>query len=189
MILKILFTLFSFSLFANVGLPTLEFSNKAECAKQSQLPATSAFVLLDNVDLARAYYRILKSQNSESVAEKVKDLIIKYRQANRDLLGLISQRIFSGQIPLIEWNASEAEDALECQQQRKCQRYFENIEKKWHFFSAERRYFPHHLLKEDFKGRKITELSCVHLKKFGPLESELFGVNISSIKKDHFLVH
>lgn len=109
------FLLLLFVMFANAGewknsehdfkflKKKIYFNNRASCAKKSKLPATSVFLIVDNVNMAKAVYRIAKKRNMDTVAT-TDHAIEKFRYTVTKLVQLIGDRLLNGSLPLIYEN-------------------------------------------------------------------------------------
>ncbi len=79
----------------------LTFHNRAACAKKSNDPARSVFLIVDNVNIAKSVYRLAKIKKIDPVITT--DLAIdKFRYTLTTLIKMIGQRLLSGDLPLVE---------------------------------------------------------------------------------------
>jgi hypothetical protein len=79
----------------------LEYSNRAFCAKRASSPTKKVFLLLDNVNIAKAVFRLAKIKNIDPV-ETTNLAIDKFRYTLTKLVSLISDRLMAGTLPLVE---------------------------------------------------------------------------------------
>jgi hypothetical protein len=79
----------------------LQFSNRSSCAKKSMTPTKSVFLIVDNVNIAKSVYRLAKMKQLDVVGTTNLG-IEKFRYSLVSLIQLISAKILSGELPLIE---------------------------------------------------------------------------------------
>ncbi len=177
----------------------LRFTNRARCALDSEKPSESAFILLNNMDIARAIYRVAKNQNANST-ELTKNGINKYRQTVISLLNLIHKKIVSRELPLLMSDTTSEKSHTpygyknlmeKCSSDDYCPELDLYLSKLWSISSssntiakkqAEFYEFDNFHSKDNFlqnnvfeDERRVFEYRCHYLKKFSPLEAHLFG--------------
>lgn len=177
----------------------LRFTNRARCALDSEKPSESAFILLNNMDIARAIYRVAKNQNVNST-DLTKTGIQKYRQTTISLLNLIHKKLVNRELPLLMSDATSTKSHIpggykslmeKCSSDDYCPELDQYLEKIWSISSSpmslakrqEEFYnFDNFHSKDNFlqnevfeDDRRVFEYRCHYLKKFSPLEAHLFG--------------
>lgn len=200
--LTLFLIIFAESLFAAedpLTLNDLRFTNRARCAIDSEKPSDSAFILLNNMDIARAIYRLAKNRGENST-ELTKKGIQVYRQTSIALLQLIHKKLINRELPLLVADTTsdkihvpgDYREVMEkCSSAEYCQELDQYIEKLWTISSdgrklAERQTdfykFDNYHSKENFMQNEVFEdenrqfnLRCHYLRKFSPLEAHLFG--------------
>jgi len=170
---------FSSVLFARPELREMRFTNRARCALDSQKPAHSAFLLINNMDIARSLYRLAKARN-EDAATLTQNGIRVYRYSIIKLLQLIHQRIVNQELPLLPSDLKSKDTPVlyqkimrQCHAKDFCPELDEYLEKLWSKNNHEDLLFLNRNNFEKESGN--TSLSCAYLKKFSPLEAQLFG--------------
>lgn len=174
----------------SIELNPLRFANRAECAKESENPNSSAFVLLNNIPVARALSRMSQAMGLKS-KEKVKLGIDVYRTGIIEILSYIHKKILSGELPILPSQNGEnsslkryAEISQSCRSDRYCHaldRYLKQVWQASH--QSEYRlklsnidsFTESHFL-ETSSNSSSRELRCSLVRKFSPLQSPLFGV-------------
>ena len=79
----------------------IHFYNRSACAKKSQEPTTSVFLIVDNVNVAKSAFRLSKLQRLDSV-QTTNYAIQKFRYGLSSLVRIISDKLLSGELPLID---------------------------------------------------------------------------------------
>ncbi len=179
-------------------LEALEFSNRADCAVESQKPAKSAFLLISNVDAAKAVYRLAKFRG-ESVDETTKLGIERFRYSIITLVNLIHDRLTSRELPLLPSDVTRADSHIpghyknvmsQCRQGEYCEalddylgQIWDIASKDWNSSTKYLEFFKvdnfhsqeNYLTDKDYDKDSSKALTCAYLKKFGPLQAHLYG--------------
>lgn len=79
----------------------INFDNRSACAKKAKLPTESVFLMVDNVNMAKAVYRLAKLRGIDPVLT-TNTAIDKFNHGLSKLVRLISDRLLSGNLPLID---------------------------------------------------------------------------------------
>ncbi len=79
----------------------IDFDNRAACAKKAKLPTESVFLMVDNVNMAKAVYRLAKLRGMDPIS-KTNAALDKFNHGLSSLVRLISDRLLSGDLALIE---------------------------------------------------------------------------------------
>lgn len=169
----------------DVELSKIQLNNRASCAIDSKKPTRSMFVFLNNTIAAKAAYR-LANRTGQNRTTITKELIRDYRNKTTRLTLEIHEKILSGQLPILPHLDSENNIPnkyrtmlKECYGKLQCPQLNYYIENIW---TAKNRL--KHRLYDNFdetnyferkyiKGSKTY--SCLKIKKFGPLQANLFG--------------
>jgi hypothetical protein len=77
------------------------FSNRAFCASRAKFPTKSVFLLIDNVNIAKAAFRLAKIKGIDPVAT-TNLASQKFRYTIFKLISLISHKLITGQLSLVE---------------------------------------------------------------------------------------
>lgn len=173
----------------------MRFTNRARCALDSKRPTESAFVLLNNMDIGRSLNRLAKSRGENS-ALVTKNGVQVYRYAIMQLLQHINKKIVNRDLPLLP-SDSTAENVpskyrrimQQCRSDAACPELDEYLETVWNTANNnipgkirqlqefdDFRSDTHFLSKEVFEDEvQQFNLNCAYLKKFSPLQAQLFG--------------
>lgn len=173
----------------------MRFTNRASCALDSKLPTDSAFVLINNMDIARSVYRLAKTRGEDSSALTTKGIQV-YRHSIIQLLQFINKKIVNRDLPLLPSDSTSANVPAkyrkvmqQCKNDSYCPELDEYLETIWKTATSEVpgkipqlqkfdnfRSDSHFLSKSVFENdRQQFNLNCSYLKKFSPLQAELFG--------------
>ncbi len=179
-------------------LQSLEFSNRADCAVESQKPAKSAFLLISNIDAAKAVYRLAKFRG-ESVEETTKLGIERFRYSVITLVNLIHDRLTSRELPLLPSDITRSDSHIpgnyrnvmaQCRQGEYCDALDDYLGQIWNIaskdWSSSSKYIElfkvdnyhskeNYLTDKDYDKNTSKSLTCAYLKKFGPLQAHLYG--------------
>jgi hypothetical protein len=82
----------------------INFDNRASCATKARLPTESVFFMVDNVNMAKAVYRLAKLRGMDPV-KTTNTALDKFNQGLSTLVRIISDKLLSGNLPLIEDNS------------------------------------------------------------------------------------
>jgi len=79
----------------------ITFSNRAFCANRASVPTDEVFLLVDNVNIAKAAFRLSKIKKLDP--EQTTNLAVqKFRHTLVMLIRMISDQLLSGDLPLVE---------------------------------------------------------------------------------------
>lgn len=164
---------------AKPQLHEIRFSNRARCAIDSQKPTHSSFLLINNMDIARSLYRLAKARNEDATLLTQNGIRV-YRYSIIKLLQLIHHKMMNHELPLLPSditlkNTSEIyqKKMQHCNGNDFCPELDGYLEKLWSNSSHTDLFF---LNKNNFKKNdEPTSLNCTYLKKFSPLNAQLFG--------------
>lgn len=179
-------------------LQELKFSNRAKCALESEKPAQSAFLMISNVDAAKAVYRLAKFRG-EDVEETTKRGIERFRFSVLTMVNLIHDRLTKRELPLLPADLTREEGHIPgnyrnamgaCREGRYCpslDRYLDRIwgvaskninsgSKYLELFKVDNYHSKdNYLTEKEFDKNSTRELTCAYLKKFSPLQAHLYG--------------
>ncbi len=79
----------------------IHFDNRASCATKAKLPTESVFLIVDNVNMAKAVYRLAKLRGMDPV-KTTNTALDKFNQGLSSLVRLISDKLLSGDLALID---------------------------------------------------------------------------------------
>ena len=165
----------------------LRFTNRAQCALDSKLPSESSLVLLSNMDIGRSLYRLAKVRGEDTNAF-TKLGLSKYRYTVLSLLELIHKKLVSNQLPILPSDLSlktnltkYSEISQKCSTSNKCPELDDYLAAIWDSSHLKR---PDLSSIDNFNQTNFLNLeekvpakalNCSYLKKFTPLEAQLFG--------------
>jgi len=183
-----------------VDLNNLRFTNRAQCAVDSTNPTNTAFILINNNETAKAIYRLAKFRN-ENTSQFTKMGIEVYRYSVNEMISLIHRRLMNRELPLLPHDTSSANKlhvpskykALmrSCRSDEYCEELDQYISKIWKIASSKTsntakvvKYYKvdnyhskdSYILDEVYRksvGR--SDMRCHYLKKFSPLQAQLYG--------------
>ena len=170
-----------------LGLNSLRFTNRAQCALDSKKAATSIFVMIDSVSAGKAMYRLSKIWQANTSAE-VKLGIEKYRYTITELIRIISGKLLRGELPLLKANIKEYkgthlyDDFNDCQKGN-CYRLNSYIKRVWS--QSKSHNIRENLLQEsDFLKLNHDQIrhndattGCYFIKRFSALQGHLQTVS------------
>jgi len=155
----------------NILINSLKFTNRSRCALDSKLPSKSIFIMLDNIAVAKTVHRFATAVGLDENQE-VNMAIERYRYTIIELIKVISDRIFSGDLPLLKENSSNLKGysqlAKDCTDSNNCDNLYSLIENVWNTKNSNNDKF----ITRAFLNAKT---SCFYLKKFSPLEAHLLS--------------
>jgi hypothetical protein len=165
-----------------IDLNPLKFTNRASCALDSKKPTNTAFLMVDNLNVGRAIYRLSKQLGKDS--SFTKEGAYRFRYTVIGLTHIIARAMFNGSLPLLPIGEEKGQTsqfqklASQCDpKEGHCGLLDEYISQIWE--SSED---INQLLKLDsfnsnnFLGKQRTaKLSCYYLKQFSPIEAHLYG--------------
>ncbi len=164
---------FSENLLAMTEFQELRFTNRARCALDSKKPSSSAFLLINNMDVARSIYRLAKSKGVDA-SELTQNGIKVYRYSIIKLLQLINQKLVHRQLPLLPADSTSENVPLryrqimqQCRSDEYCPMLDHYLDELWKQSGKTDLEF--------LRQKNHPELTCAYLKKFSPLEAQLFG--------------
>lgn len=215
MINKIFFTLFFiiFSAFTSAkdfDLNPLRFTNRAQCALDSEMPADSVFLIVNNVDPGRAIYKLAKLTGSDPKT-LTKNGVEVFRYSVVNLFKIIHTKLLNRELPLLPSDTTRLDGHLpddykkfsaRCSGKNNCkdlqtyiQFLWENSERKVsaadkvvknykldNFHSKENYLVQNNFVKEG------PALYCHYLKKFSPLQAHLYGTKPNRKAYEQFAV-
>jgi len=179
-----------------INLPDLplndfEFSNRARCALKSREPATSAFVLLQNMDVARGMYRLaLATGNDTSSLTRMGVQIFRYGVVQ--LIEHIHNLLMEGKLPLLPPDVKNryTPDVFKkingkCLPGEYCDELDAYLEKIWKVANIDSEIFSfddyknidNFNLRKNFINKSFSnqKFVCTYLKKFSALQPHLYG--------------
>jgi hypothetical protein len=171
----------------------MRFTNRARCALDSKQPTDSAYLLINNMDIARSVYRLGKSRG-EDTSKLTKMGIQVYRYSITELLNHIHKKLANRELPLLPADTTAEnvpnryKQIMEtCKSDALCPELDQYLSQVW---SAAHTSNPvdnaqkidnfdtdSNLLSSKVFNNRVVEnkLKCSYLRKFSPLEAELFG--------------
>lgn len=168
------------------SLSAIRLTNRASCALDSKSPTESAYLLINNMDVARSVYRLGKSREEDT--SKITKLGIQvYRYSITELLNLIHKKLVKRELPLLPADATGEivphrykQIMEECRSDIVCPALDQYLKEIWSSNSLKDvdNFDPtvNLLSAKVFNKQKLeTELKCSYLRKFSPLEAQLFG--------------
>ncbi|WP_412474040.1 hypothetical protein [Halobacteriovorax sp. YZS-1-1] len=169
----------------DVELSKVQLRNRASCAIDSKKPTRSMFIFLNNTIAAKAAYR-LANRTGQDRATITKELIRDFRNKTTRLTQEIHEKLLSGQLPLLPHLDSENNIPVkyrtmlkECYGKLQCPQlnyYIENIWTSSH--RLKHRLYDSFEDSNYFNSKYIKDSNtykCLKVKKFGPLQANLFG--------------
>jgi len=79
----------------------ITFSNRAFCANRAAIPTDKVFLLVDNVNIAKAAFRLSKIKGFDAV-QTTKFAVQKFRYSLITLIRIIGDQLLSGKLPFVE---------------------------------------------------------------------------------------
>lgn len=182
--MKTIFAIFLSLIFLNTQnassaeLQELRFTNRARCALDSQKPTERAFLLINNMDVARSLYRLAKNRGEDST-QLTEYGIRVYRQSIIKLFQLIHHKLINGELPLLNADASKSQSShyrnlmQKCRSDESCMELNDYLKQIW---SGKKDIELSFFNQRSFSSNnRIPKLQCAYLKKFSPLEAQLFA--------------
>lgn len=202
----------------------LEFSNRARCAADSEKPSESAFLMINNVDPARAVYRLALARGIDT-RSTTKMGIDVFRTSVLRLMNLIHNRIMNRELPLLPAEMTKegrhvplryARVMKSCKLGEYCPALDQYVADLWSIASSKMtsgskflKYYEidnfhsqqNYIWSNDVhrNHREQTQLSCAYLKKFSPLQANLYGtqptgaalraIGEAALKQQDYLAH
>ncbi|WP_127717423.1 hypothetical protein [Halobacteriovorax sp. HLS] len=180
-------------------LNNMRFSNRARCALDSKVPTDSAFLLVTNVDAAKAVYR-LASLRGEDTNTVTKYGIEVFRYSVVNLVKMIHEKLMNRELPLLTHDLKRDDLHIpgnyrnvmaNCRNDEYCSGLDDYIAKIWKITSkkvpAARKVVDFYtvdnfhsqdsyILDKTFEKNSFnSEMKCHYLKKFSPLQAQLYG--------------
>jgi hypothetical protein len=87
----------------------LVYRNRADCAARATSPTRSVFLMVDNVNVAKAAFRLAKIKEIDSL-QTTALAVEKFRYSLTNLTSRIGQMLLTGELPLIEEGKSSDEE-------------------------------------------------------------------------------
>ncbi|WP_412471678.1 hypothetical protein [Halobacteriovorax sp. RT-1-4] len=166
-------------------LTTIDLNNRASCAIDSKKPTTSIFIFLNNTIPAKAAYR-LANRTGQDKTVVVKELIRDYRNKVTRLIYEIHQKLIHQELPLLPYLDSENNIPVkyqrilkECYGKLECPKLNNYMDVLW-----TNSHKLKHRLYDSFEDNNYIQkkyinddetFKCIRIKKFGPLQANLFG--------------
>lgn len=197
--LALAFSSCAYPVLAGHSLPfnELRFTNRAQCAVDSELPTTSAFTIVDGYNAGRVSYAIARNFGTDpdlAAAEGMKE----FRLALTGLQSQIIEKLLRGQLPLLPLNldAKVADTnlknyrniALSCGENVFCPQLKEYIQTLWTESQKPGNagaslkkldaYSAQNFVPSTLQGRS----TCLYLKKFSPLQGPLQSTGIDAVQ-------
>ncbi len=171
-----------------VDLNNLRFTNRAQCALDSNKPTQSFFVVLDNVSLGRTLHRLASGLEKDKETE-VKQGISRFRYTVSTLISIVIEKMGKGLLPILHEDITKSglsqyvNAVKNCQNRSvECLTVNNYISKLWERSEKYTQYglnlgalgleYQDYLPKNTF-GKNHKYSSCHYLKKFSPLEAHL----------------
>lgn len=175
----------------------LRYTNRAQCAVDSDLPTTSAFTIVDGYNAGRVSYALAKNFGTDADAAAAEGMK-EFRLALSGLQGQIIEKLLRGQLPLLPLNLDEKQVdtnlknyrrlALSCGENVFCPQLKDYIQTIWS-----------ESLKPANAGTGLQKLdaykatnyvpstlqgksTCLYLKKFSPLQGPLQSSGIDVVQ-------
>lgn len=168
------------------------YTNRARCAADATLPTKKVFLLLNNTTAAHAVYRVAQYQNKKSKGEVTLYAIEVYRRSVLQLFNHIAKELLEGKLPLL---TEEGKGVFgkrktrfhniqkKCTDSNLCPELNEYISEIWNGreykevlesidFFTKKNYLQKKKLDDSSRG---IQQSCMHLKQFSSLQSQLYG--------------
>lgn len=181
--------------FARPEFLEMRFTNRASCALDSKKPTSTAFLLINNMDVARSLYRLAKAKG-EDTTTLTQNGIKAYRYSIQQLFQIINKRLANRELPLLVADSTKEgvpsryrKIMQQCRSDDYCPELDDYLQSVWQIsanktpgkiFQLEKidDFDPdiHFLNKKIFSKPEVNKkLSCSYLKKFSPLQAQLFG--------------
>lgn len=181
-------------------LEEINFSNRSRCAIESSRPATSTFLLLNNVDPARAVYRLALATGRDQ-RELTSLGIDTFRIAVMRMVEFIHGSLIEGRLPLLPIDMDELQSTEFVNYQRiqqlcrlgdYCSDLDDYISQIWEiahdqnlqagvrsrqFLEFDQITHRHFIAVEHLRDASAANkrVNCAYLKKFSPLQAHLYG--------------
>lgn len=162
-------------------LNSLKFSNRAQCAVESDQPTDTAFVIIDGYNAGKLAYNLAKNVGLDPAVSSVKGMK-EFRVSVTRMISVIINKLLSGSLPLLPLNLKDSKlynyNALvvNCSKKTYCPELNDYLAKLWRnsegaglgwdkidYFNAGNFY----------KIKKQDRVSCFYVKKFSPLQAHL----------------
>ncbi len=168
---------------SDLNINELRFTNRARCALDSKKPTESAFILVQNMEVAKGLYRLAKATDNNST-DLTKMGISVYRYSIIQIIKYIHEKLASGELPLLPADAADKNSpsrysaiSAECKSDGYCSDLDEYISSIWKVAHDNKNFSKVDNFK--FIDKKVfnnnKNLTCHYLKKFSPLQAQLFG--------------
>lgn len=169
----------------DLSLNPIRFTNRAQCAADSNSPTKSAFVMIDSINPGKAFYRLSKMTGGDVEVETKKG-IEKFRYTTLELIKIISKKLLTGKLPLLKadlkkYSGNKVFEYFKSCNEGDCYDLNNHIKKLWNkskndLVSNEgfnQNDFLH--LNHDQLKHNDARLSCYYVKKFSSLQGHLFA--------------
>jgi len=164
----------------SLNINPLRYTNRAQCAIDSNSPTKSAFVILDTISPGKSFYRLAK-QLGVNEAELVGSGVNTVRKSILSLISLTAKRILNGELPIIKANLNDLKnqelvDAFDdCENNLKCSKKNKMLRLIWESSKSElisNTKFGH----SDFLSLSSgPKLSCYYVKQFSAIQGHLMS--------------
>ena len=154
--------------------PVMTFTNRARCSLESENPADKYLVILSHEHLGKALYRLGSRLEVEDKTAFIKGGIQEFQRTLTYLISDIHDRLLDGTLPLITDQMAlhssgrslkkRMEDCLSKPGSRECRKLDDEIGVLWKR--------PQTITNNALGSPRLR---CEHLKKFSPLEAQLYG--------------
>lgn len=142
----------------------LKFTNRAECARESQRPSKSFFLLIDSLNVGKVLYR-LSDRIGKDEAFTVQG-VHRFRYTVFTLSKIIASRLLEGKLPLLTTEIVGLTEAQQTCSEGDCRDLNKLIANSWN---------KSHVSKTGLISQLEAYPSCHAVRKFSPLEAHLNG--------------
>lgn len=177
-----------------IDLNNLRYSNRAQCAVDSETPTSSAFLILDGFNagkLGNSVARLLAMDEASSVNDSMRD----FRLTTTHLTLSIVEKLLKGQLPLLPLNIKDNPQALRytelvknCSDKVYCKDIESYLAQIWKISSqsginpdsSEWTYVDNFSQSNFLRASASKPTSCYYLKKFSPLQGHLQNTELNA---------
>lgn len=154
---------------------SIKYTNRAQCAIDSQIPTKSVILMIDSVNPGKSFYRLAKrlGENSDDVTKLG---IEKFRYSVTKLSNYIMRRILTGELPLLKTNLDKNKNSAyvsavkECKNYNSCSNLHSFISRVWNSKSSYTLRSELGFSRNDFIKQKSAKLGCYYIKKFSAIQ-------------------
>jgi hypothetical protein len=171
------------------SLNNLKFTNRAQCALDSELPTDSAFMVIDGYNAGKLSYNLAKSVGLDTEATSTKGMK-EFRVSVTSMATEIMNKVLAGSLPLLPLNLKNSKlykyNGLVtlCSKKTYCPELNTYLAKLWE--NSEGAGVPWEKI-DSFTGahfsnlKKAQRVSCMYVKKFSPLQEHLHTTVINQV--------